>query len=135
MAMGAKLGEPMTATLVSRPIRVAAQRIEGIIAIDRRILINRRARTTVVAVSRSGGDPSDPLCAKSPAVCGGARCAVVSLGSGLLGAVGTEDASDGEFCERSNDTVPVGKSSANKSEVVLPKLPERLICPNFQKDS
>ena len=45
----------------------------------------------------------------------------------MLEAVGTEDASDGEFCERFNETVPVGKSSANKSEADLPKLPERLI--------
>ena len=45
----------------------------------------------------------------------------------MLEAVGTEDASDGEFCERSNETVPVGKSSANKSEADLLKLPERLI--------
>ncbi len=45
----------------------------------------------------------------------------------MLEAVGTEDASDGEFCERSNETVPVGKSSANKPEADLLKLPERLI--------
>ena len=45
----------------------------------------------------------------------------------MLKAVGAEDGSDGEFCERSNATVSVGKSSANKSEADLPKLPERLM--------
>jgi hypothetical protein len=45
----------------------------------------------------------------------------------LLEAVGAEDASDSEFCETSNETVPVGKSSANKSEADLPKLPEKLM--------
>ena len=44
-----------------------------------------------------------------------------------LEAVGTEDVPDGEFCETSNETVPVVKSSAKKSEADLPKLPERLI--------
>jgi hypothetical protein len=45
----------------------------------------------------------------------------------LLEPVGTEDASDGEFCETSNGTVPAGKSSTNKSEADLSKLPERRI--------
>jgi hypothetical protein len=51
----------------------------------------------------------------------------VSAGPGLLEAVGSEDVSDGEFCETSNESIPVGKSSANKSEADLPKLPEGLI--------
>ena len=45
----------------------------------------------------------------------------------MLEAVGTEDASDGEFCETSNETVPVGKSSTNETEADLPKLPEKLM--------
>jgi hypothetical protein len=45
----------------------------------------------------------------------------------LLDAVSAEDASDSGFCETSNETVPVGKSSANKSEADLPKLPEKLM--------
>src|SRR4029077_9129861 len=52
---------------------------------------------------------------------------VVSVGSGLIKAVGAEDASDGEFCETSNETVPVGKSSTNETEADLPKLPEKLM--------
>ena len=54
-------------------------------------------------------------------------CAVVPLGPGLLEPVGTEGVSDGEFCETSDETVPVVKSSAKKSEPDLPRLPERLI--------
>src|SRR6516165_4759648 len=80
-----------------------------------------------VALSRSGGDPSAPLSAKGAAGCGGALCAVVSAGSGLLEPIGTEDASDGEFCETSNGTVPAGRSSANKSGADLSKIPERRI--------
>jgi hypothetical protein len=45
----------------------------------------------------------------------------------LIKAVGAEDASEGEFCETSNETVPVGKSSANETESDLPKLPEKLM--------
>ena len=135
MATGAKLGEAMTDTLIVRPICVAAQRIEGIIAISCRILIKRRVRRRIdvlatvpaVALSRASSDPLDPLSGKSPAGFGGALCAVVSVGPGLLEAVGTEDVPDGEFCETSNETVPVVKSSAKKSEADLPKLPERLI--------
>jgi hypothetical protein len=45
----------------------------------------------------------------------------------LLKPVGTEGVSDGEFCETSDETVPVVKSSAKKSEPDLPRFPERLI--------
>lgn len=55
MAIGAKLGEAMTDSLVVRPIRVAAQCIEGIIAIGRRILIKRRARRSMFARRISDG--------------------------------------------------------------------------------
>jgi len=55
MTIGAKFGEAMTDTLVIRPIRVAAQRIKGIIAIGRRILIKRRARRSMFARCISDG--------------------------------------------------------------------------------
>lgn len=45
----------------------------------------------------------------------------------MLEAVGAEDASDGGFRETSDETVPVGKSSANETEADLPKLPEKLM--------
>jgi hypothetical protein len=58
MTIGAKPGEAMTDTLVIRPIRVAAQRIEGIIVIGRRILIKGRARRSVFARRISDGPGS-----------------------------------------------------------------------------
>ena len=125
----------MTDTRVIRPIRVAAQRIEGIIAIGRRILIRRRACRSMFARRISGGPcgrtvevrrRSISSIVRSPAGCGGALCAVVSA-AGLLKAVGAEDASDGKVCETSSGTVPAGKSSANKSEADLAKFPERRI--------
>ena len=45
----------------------------------------------------------------------------------MLEPVGTEGVSDGEFCETSDETVPVVKSLAKKSEPDLPRFPERLI--------
>ena len=83
-------------------------------------------------LSKPGSDPSLPLSIKSATACGVPLCAVVS--SGLLEAGGPEETSDGEFCEISSERVPVGKSSANKSEADLPKLPERRIgAPNGKR--
>src|SRR5690349_9576508 len=78
-----------------------------------------------VALSKPGSDPSLPSSIKSAAACGGPLCAVVS--SELPEAGGPDDRSDGAVCEISSARVPVGKSSANKSEADLPKLPERRI--------
>jgi hypothetical protein len=78
-------------------------------------------------MSKPGSDPSLPLSIKGPPLCDGPLGAVVSASCGLLEAGGAEDASDDEFCVMSSERVPVGKSSANKSEGDLPKLPERRI--------
>jgi len=58
MAIGAELGEAMIDTLFARPIRLAAQRIEGTIAIGRWILIKRHARKSTFARRISHGSCS-----------------------------------------------------------------------------
>jgi hypothetical protein len=79
------------------------------------------------ALTKPSSDPSFPSSIKGPALCGGPLCSIVSASSGLLETGGGKDTSDGEFCVISDERVPVGKSSANKSEGDLSKLPERRI--------